>query len=146
MPDERARAMAGDVAAMRAVVVGPVDEEIVAAEAAIRAAQLSADVGALDALIADELLFTGPDGEIGTKAQDLQAHGSGMVRFREHVPEELRVRRLGPDVALSALRARIVVEVDGETVRGVVRYTRAWTLEGGRWRVAGGHVSAVPGA
>ena len=46
-----------------------------ALEAQIRAAQLAADVGALDRLIADELLFAGPDGQLGTKAQDLEAHG-----------------------------------------------------------------------
>jgi glutamate transport system ATP-binding protein len=37
-------------------------------------AQLRADVETLDALIADTILFTGPDGQLGTKAQDLAAH------------------------------------------------------------------------
>ena len=129
-----------------AALVGPADPDIVAAEARIRAAQLAADVAALDRLIADELLFTGPDGQLGTKAQDLELHGSGAVRFREHAPEELRVRRVGADVAVSALRARLAVEVAGTLVRGVYRYTRVWAREdGGAWRVVGGHVSEVPG-
>ena len=38
------------------------DAELAAMEAELRAAQLSADVAALDRLIADDLLFTGPDG------------------------------------------------------------------------------------
>jgi len=130
---------------MQAALVGDPDPEIVAAEARIRAAQLAADVAALDALIADALLFTGPDGQLGTKAQDLAAHGSGAVRFRAHQPEELRVRRVGADVAVSALRAVLVVEVGGTLVRGTYRYTRVWAREdGGPWRVVGGHVSAVP--
>ena len=121
------------------------DSEIVALEARLRAAQLAADVGALDALIADELLFTGPDGTLGTKAQDLAAHASGAVRFRVHEPEELRVRRVGPDVAVTALRARLAVEVSGTLMQGVYRYTRVWAREhGGPWRVVAGHVSAVP--
>ena len=121
------------------------DSEIVALEARLRAAQLAADVGALDALIADELLFTGPDGTLGTKAQDLEAHASGAVRFRVHEPEELRVRRVGPDVAVTALRARLAVEVAGTLMQGVYRYTRVWAREhGGPWRVVAGHVSAVP--
>ncbi len=147
MSAERRRTDAGetaDVAAMRAVLVGPPDEEIVALEARIRAAQLAADVAALDALIADELLFTGPDGTLGTKAQDLAAHGSGAVRFRVHEPEELRVRRVGADVAVTALRARLAVEVAGTLTRVTVRYTRVWARENGEdWRVVGGHVSAV---
>ncbi|HEU0079628.1 MAG TPA: nuclear transport factor 2 family protein [Longimicrobiaceae bacterium] len=118
-----------------------------ACEAEIRAAQLAADVAALDRLLVEELLFTGPDGRLGTKAQDLAAHGSGTVRFRGHEPEELRVRRIGTDVALAALRARLAVEVAGTLVRGTYRYTRVWAREGGgSWRVVGGHVSTVADA
>jgi ketosteroid isomerase-like protein len=129
---------------MEAAVRGTADPEIVALEARLRTAQLNADVDALDLLIADELLFTGPDGQVGTKAQDLEAHGSGLVRFRVHEPEELRVRRVGADVAVTALRARLEVEVGGKVVHGTYRYTRIWAREGGgAWRVVGGHVSEV---
>jgi ketosteroid isomerase-like protein len=134
-----------DVASMQTVLLGEPDPEIVALEGRLRAAQLAADVGALDELIADELLFTGPDGQLGTKAQDLAAHGSGAVRFRAHEPEELRVHRVGANVAVAALRARLTVEVGGVVVGGVYRYTRVWAREGdGVWRVVGGHVSEVP--
>ena len=137
--------MSDDLDVMRSVLVGPPDEEIVALEAQIRAAQLAADVGALDRLIADELLFAGPDGQLGTKAQDLEAHGAGSIRFREHVPEELRVRRIGADVAITSLRARLAVEVGGRIVSGTYRYLRVWAREDGKtWRVAGGQVSEVP--
>ena len=130
---------------MKAVLVGAPDAELVALEARLRAAQMSADVAALDALIDDDLLFTGPDGAVGTKAQDLAAHASGAVRFREHEPTELRVRRVGHDVAIVALRARLAVEVGGTVVQGAYRYTRVWARdEAGTWRVVGGHVSEVP--
>lgn len=132
------------IAPLASVLVGPPDAEVVALEARLRAAQLAADVRALDALISDALLFTGPDGTLGTKAQDLTAHGSGAVRFLEHVPEELRVRRAGSDVAITALRTRLAVDVGGTVVRGTYRYTRIWARESGEsWRVVGGHVSAV---
>jgi ketosteroid isomerase-like protein len=138
-------ATAPDVTLLTAAVVGDADPEIVALEARLRAAQLAADVAALDALLADGLLFTGPDGQLGTKAEDLAAHGSGAVRVREHVPEELRVRCVNRDVAVSALRTRLVVEVGGATAEGVYRYTRVWArAAGGAWQVVGGHVSAVP--
>ncbi len=137
-----------DLAVMAAVAVGDPDPEIVALEARLRVAQLTADVAALDALLADALLFTGPDGQLGTKAQDLEAHRSGLVRFRSHAPEELRVRPVGAHAAVTALRARLAVEVAGTLVRGVYRYTRVWAREGGEaghgaWRVVGGHVSEV---
>jgi ketosteroid isomerase-like protein len=130
---------------MAAVLTGSPDPEIVAAEAALRAAQLGADVPALEGLIHDDLLFTGPDGQLATKAADLAAHASGVVRFREHVPEELRIRRVGPDVAVTALRTRLVVEVQGTLLGGTWRYTRVWARSAdGAWRVVGGHVSEVP--
>jgi ketosteroid isomerase-like protein len=131
---------------MASAFVGTRDEEIIALEARLRAAQLDADVTALDDLISDDLLFAGPDGQLGTKAQDLEAHRSGFVRFREHEPEELRVRRVGSDVAVVALSARLAVEVAGTLIRGTHRYTRVWAREGETWRVVGGHVSAVPGS
>jgi ketosteroid isomerase-like protein len=133
-----------DAGRMALAMRGSPDPEIVALEEQLRVAQLSADVDTLDGLIGEPLLFTGPDGQLGTKAQDLDAHRSGIVRFREHEPEELHIRRVGADVALTALRARLAVEVNGTMVRGTYRYTRVWAREHGEpWRVVGGHVSAV---
>jgi ketosteroid isomerase-like protein len=67
-----------------------------------------------------------------------------VVRFRAHQPEELRVRRVGEDVAVSALRARLAVEVGGTLLEGTYRYTRVWARErDGVWRVVGGHVAEV---
>jgi uncharacterized protein (TIGR02246 family) len=132
------------LAALRSVLVGPDDAEILALEAAIRTAQLTADVQALDRLIADDLLFTGPDGQLATKAQDLAAHRSGALRVREHIPTELRIRRLGNDAAIVALRAQLTVDVQGTTVTGTFRYTRVWAREEGQWHVAGGHVAPSP--
>ncbi|MBC7842880.1 MAG: nuclear transport factor 2 family protein [Gemmatimonadaceae bacterium] len=126
------------------LLVGAPDAEIVALESELRRAQLNADVARLDALLADDLLFTGPDGQLGTKAQDLAAHASGQVRFRRHDVEELRIRRVGVDVAICALSTALEVEVAGDTVRGRFRYTRVWGREMyGNWRVVGGHVAAV---
>ena len=133
-----------DLRSLSAVLVGKPDDEIVALEARLRAAQLSADVAALDALIDDDLLFAGPDGTLGTKAQDLESHRSGIVRFHEHTPTDLRIRRVGADVAVVALLAELAVAVNGIVVRGVYRYTRVWARSaGGAWRVVGGQVSAA---
>jgi len=127
-----------------AALIGPPDPEIVALEAALRRAQLAADVGRLDALLAEDLLFTGPDGNVGTKAQDLAAHASGQVRFRRHDPQELRIRRVGSAVAICALHTHLTVEVAGAEVDGAFRYTRVWAREDdGVWRVVGGHVAAA---
>ena len=133
-----------DTSALDRVLVGRADPEIVVLEARLRMAQLGADLTALDDLISDDLLFTGPDGQLGSKAQDLEAYRSGTVKFIEHVPEELRIRRVSADVSISALRAQLTVDVAGSLARGAYRYTRIWAREDGQaWRVVGGHVSVV---
>jgi len=133
-----------DIIALEQVIVGSADQEIVILEARIRAAQLSADITALHELISDNLLFTGPDGQLGTKAQDIEAHRSGIVKFLAHVPEELRIRRVGANVAIASLRAQLTVEVAGNISHGLFRYTRVWAREDDNlWRVVGGHVSSV---
>ena len=137
--------MERDADAMAAILVGEADGEVVALEAQLRRAQLDANVAALDRLISEELLFTGPDGALASKAQDLAAHASGAVRFRTHEPQELRVRRVGENVAVVALLTRLAVEVAGTLVHGTYRYTRVWAREGGGgWRVVSGHVSELP--
>ena len=129
---------------MQAALVGEPDPTIVELEARLRAAQLAADVKELDALISDELLFTGPSGQLATKQDDLEAHRSGIVRFRAHEPRELRVRRVGDEVAIVSLLAVLTVDVAGVRTSGTYRYTRVWDREhDGVWRVAGGHVSEV---
>jgi ketosteroid isomerase-like protein len=133
-----------DTLAFDQALVGDTDQEIVILEARIRAAQLSADLTALEDLLSDDLLFTGPDGQLGTKEQDIEAYRSGTVKFMSHVPEELRIRRVSTDVAITSLRAQLTVDVAGTLSRGTYRYTRVWAREDGRaWRVVGGHVSLV---
>jgi ketosteroid isomerase-like protein len=126
------------------VLIGQPDPELVALEAALRRAQLDADVDALDRLISENLLFTGPDGQLITKAQDLATHATGQVRFRRHTPVELRVRRVGSEVAITALCADLTVEVAGTAIEGRFRYTRVWARDPDqRWQVVGGHVAVT---
>jgi uncharacterized protein (TIGR02246 family) len=122
------------------------DGEIAALEGELRQAQLAADVHALDRLIDDDLLFTGPDGELASKAEDLAAHRSGLVRMSSHEAEAMRIRWIGDDVAVVALRTRLAGEFAGQPFAGTWRYTRVWARSGGRWRIVAGHVSQVPSA
>ena len=133
-----------DTSALGQALVGIEDQEIILLEARIRAAQLSADITALGELISDDLLFSGPDGQLGTKAQDIEGYRSGTVKFLGHIPQELRIRRVGGNVAITSLRAQLTVDVAGNISHGTYRYTRVWAHEDGKpWRVVGGHVSQV---
>lgn len=122
-----------------------IDERIAALEAELRAAQLASDTAALDRLISADLLFTGPDGRLASKADDLAAHRGGIIRIRTHEPQEMRMRRVGEDVVVVALLTRIAGSYAGQEFGGSARYTRVWAREAdGEWRIVAGHVAPVP--
>ncbi|WP_411280985.1 nuclear transport factor 2 family protein [Gemmatimonas sp.] len=112
-------------------------------EAELRDAQLNADVDALDRLIDDALLFTGPDGRLVTKADDLALHRSGAVRFSTHIPSDLQWQQVTPAVVVVTLRARLGGLFHGQSFAGDYRYTRVWAQRDHSWRVVAGHVSTV---
>ena len=119
------------------------DTEIASLEAQLRAAQLEADVDALDRLISDDLLFTGPDGRLGSKAADLAAYRDGVMRVFTHEPQDLRVRWVGANVAVAALRTRMAGMYAGAPFSGIASYTRVWAREGERWQIVAGQVSVA---
>lgn len=96
-------------------------DEVRAMEDELRLAQLQADVAALDRLISDDLLFTGPDGALATKGDDLAAYRDGTMRVTSHVLESLHVRRISDDVAVAAVRARMSGSYAGEPFAATVR-------------------------
>ncbi|HEY1695112.1 MAG TPA: nuclear transport factor 2 family protein [Polyangiaceae bacterium] len=116
-----------------------------AAEERLWQAQLAGDVEALDDLIADELLFTGLAGSLETKAADLQQHRSGGLKITRLEPLEFHVRAI-PGGAITSVKMDAAALIAGAPTSAVLRYTRVWVSEGGRWRIAGGHMSVVPPA
>jgi ketosteroid isomerase-like protein len=105
-------------------------------------AQLSADVDMLDDLIADDLLFTGLAGSLETKAADLQQHRSGALKITKLDPLEFHARAI-PGGAITSVKMDAAAFIAGKLTSATLRYTRVWISEGGRWRIAGGHMSVV---
>ena len=112
------------------------------AESALRQAQLAADVAALDALIDDDLVFTGPDGAVYGKRDDLNAHRSGAIRITQLDPSDERLQDFGSIIVVS-VRMEMCGSFNGTPFAGPFRYTRIWRARDDGWRVVAGHVSAV---
>ena len=114
------------------------------AETALRHAQLKGDVAALEELLGDELVFTGPDGLIYGKRDDLDAHRRGLIRIIKLDPSEEHVQDFGEVVVLS-VRMEMRGSFQGADFAGPFRYTRIWRNTERGWRVVAGHVSAITG-
>jgi hypothetical protein len=108
----------------------------------LRQAQLQSDVSALDALLDEELVFTGPDGAIYQKQDDLDAHRRGAIRISQLEPSDEHVQDFGSIVVVS-VRMEMRGSFNGAPFAGPFAYTRIWRLRDDRWRVVAGHVSAV---
>jgi ketosteroid isomerase-like protein len=119
-------------------------DEIQQLEERLRRAMLDGDAAALDSLLDDRILFTGPDGGVMIgKADDLDAYRSGRMKVASHEPSELRVERHGDDAAVVSVRVALAGEFRGQPFQGSYRYTRFYLRRGGAWRIVGGGVTPV---
>jgi ketosteroid isomerase-like protein len=119
--------------------------EVLHAEQQLRLAVLSGDVIRLEELLADELLFVSPSGQLLSKEMDLEAHRSGQLQVHhlEIVEQDTRVIGEGGDVVLTFSLVSLAGTFAGEAFEGHFRYTRVWRRNAHGWCIAGGHCSAV---
>ena len=117
------------------------DDALREAERRLQAAQLAADADALDRLMDDRLVFTGPDGQLYDKAGERAVQRLGEQALTEVSQESLEVLvdgRLGLTWFLGTLAGVF----KGAPFTARVRYTRTWIHpdEHG-WRLLAAHVS-----
>ncbi|MGF1566822.1 MAG: nuclear transport factor 2 family protein [Nodosilinea sp.] len=120
------------------------DSEIRHLEERLRAAMLTSNVAELDALIDDRLLFSGPDGSVYRKADDLELHRSGAERITRLDLDEIVIEHHG-EIAIAVVLTRLAGELHGQAFAGQYRYTRTWMRGEQGWRIVAGSVCAVPG-
>jgi ketosteroid isomerase-like protein len=123
------------------VMNSAIETQIRESETRLYAAMSASNVAELDALIADDLMFSGPTGELATKAMDLELHRTGGTQFHELVPKALEVRVLSEDVALASAHIFLGGTYLGNTFAGDFRYMRVWRRGETGWQVAGGSVT-----
>ena len=120
-----------------------IETQIRACEARLYAAMLASDVAELDSLIADDLLFAGPTGELATKAMDLDLHRTGGTQFHEYIPKELEIRVWSEQFALASAKVFLRGTFLGQAFAGDYRYTRIWRKGPQGWQIVGGSVTAM---
>jgi ketosteroid isomerase-like protein len=119
------------------------DTEIRQHEEALRVAMLNSNVEALDSLIADDLIFVGPAGEIFSKQDDLALHRSGRQKLTSAEWRSVEIS-LRDQASVTSVTAALEGTFDGAAFSGHFRYCRLWVKAATGWQVLGGSVIALP--
>jgi ketosteroid isomerase-like protein len=109
-------------------------------------AMRASDLAELDALLADDLVFTDHLGALWGKQDDLAAHRSGAIEVETVAASDERIRLLD-GAAIVTVRLEISGRFAGEPASGAFRFTRVWAPTGdGRWQVVTAHSTLVADA
>lgn len=116
---------------------------LLVAERRLQAAQLAGDVAVLDELIDDRLVFTGPDGQLYAKEDDLRLHRSGAQTMTA-VQEEDLLALVDGRTGVTWFVGRLAGTFNGSGFDSRMRYTRTWVFDDtSGWRLVAGHASVV---
>ncbi len=143
----------GGLLAALLAVTGPVQgvaSGAADAEAAVRAAEgrrgqalVAGDVPTLEALLADDLVYTHSSGRVDSKATYLEPLRSGRTRYTSFQPADLSVRLYG-DTAVIRGTARSEAQVTTGTSRTHLRFTAIWHRRADAWVMVAWHATRIP--
>ena len=108
------------------------------------AAEVAGDAAAFDALTVDDFTMVGPAGFVLDKAQSLGRYRGGGFVTHELSWDDVQVRVYG-DAAVSIGVHTQRAEFQGNPADGRFRGTHIAVRTGGRWRLAGMHLSPIGG-
>jgi ketosteroid isomerase-like protein len=92
------------------------------------------DIAALNALIADELVYTHSSARVDTKQSLIAAMESGAAVYTSVVPSEVKAQEFDDAVVLTG-SCRISVTSQGRPNSFGVRFTDVWASKGGQWQM-----------
>jgi ketosteroid isomerase-like protein len=118
------------------------NQEIENLEAELAEAMLENDIAMLDRLLSDDLVFSGPDGVIVNKSQDLALHQSGDIIFTTYEIDELLIQSYEP-MAIAHVKVKLAGNFKGKDFAGDFRYLRIYLKQDEQWKIIGGQVTAI---
>jgi hypothetical protein len=116
---------------------------VIAIDAQRMTAMSQGDVGTLNALIADELVYTHSSARLDTKQSLLENLQSGKTVYTAVVPSDVRAQDYGDTVVLTGV-ARISVNSGGNAMNFGVRFTDVYVNKGGNWQMVAWQSTRLP--
>lgn len=109
-------------------------ETIIELDARRMKAMAEKDVAALNALLADDLVYTHSSARLDTKQSLIGAMQSGATVYTAVRPSDVKAQDLGEAVVLTGV-ARIEVVSGGKPNAFSVRFTDVYANRGGQWQM-----------
>ena len=100
-----------------------------------RIAQLNNDVALADRLLSDDYIGITMNGQVVTKAQQLDSMRNRTFVLTKVVLDDVKVKLVGSTAIVTSL-ANVEGTYEGASIRGQYRYTRVYTrLPSGNWKI-----------
>jgi len=106
-------------------------------------AMAAKDIATLDALLADDLVYTHSSARLDTKHSLIANMKSGATVYSAVEPSQVRAQDLGDAVILTGV-ARIKVSANGKDLDFRVRFTDAYAKRSGRWQMVTWQSTRLP--
>ena len=100
-----------------------------------RIAQINGDIAAMDRLLSDDYVGITMNGQVVTKAQQLERMRARQFVLTKIELNDVKVKLIGP-TAIVTCQAEVEGTNEGNSIRGTYRYTRVYSrLPSGVWKI-----------
>jgi ketosteroid isomerase-like protein len=120
-----------------AIAQGSTAKDLVELENHFNEALVHADVGAIEGIEANDLVFTDATGMVTSKADEIKSIKSGEVSFESIKMTETRVQDFGNvGVVTGSLMEK--AQYKNTDISGTYRFTDVWAKRNGKWQHVAG--------
>ena len=109
-------------------------DELRAVQAQRFQAMIDADIEALDAILAEDLVYTHTTGSVDSKAKLVASIGAGTVNYASIEPSDINLRVFG-NVAVIVGRAAMHVIAQGQDHILAIRFTEVYVNQDAGWQL-----------
>ena len=121
----------------------PAKEEVLQFERDACKAFVDADIRALEQVLAADFTLTLSNGEVSTRADEINELHSGKVHYEVFENYDMLARVYGNDTAVVLGKTRVKGTSDGKPFDRVVQFTDTLIKRNGHWQLVAGHVSSL---